>query len=70
MKSPKNALSIESVDVSQTFWGRFTSSEQLEDFCRPALKRAAAAQDRMRDAARVKREAEALGCEPGDGPGV
>ena len=59
MKSPKHTSSIDLVDVKQTFWGRFTSSEQLEDFCRPALERAAAAQDRMRAAARAKRDAEA-----------
>lgn len=44
-------------EVEDTFWGRFSSSEQLEDFCRPALERAAAAQDKMRAAAQALREA-------------
>lgn len=70
MKSPKRTLSVEPVDVSQTFWGSFTSSAQLEDFFRPVLERAAASQDRLRAAARAKREAEAQGCELGSCPGV
>lgn len=44
------------INIEETFWGRFTSSEQLEDFCRPALIKAAAAQDEMRAKARVLRE--------------
>ena len=33
----------ENDDISNTFWGRFKTSEELEDFCRPALEKAAAA---------------------------
>lgn len=43
-------------NVEETFWGRFTSSEQLEEFCRPALIKAAAAQDAMRAKARALRD--------------
>lgn len=48
-------------NVEETFWGRFTSSEQLEEFCRPALIKAAAAQDEMRAKARALREAQKKG---------
>lgn len=46
-------------DISDTFWGRFKTSEELEDFCRPALEKAAAAQDKMRAQARALRETKA-----------
>lgn len=47
------------INVEDTFWGRFKTSEELEDFCRPALEKAAAAQDKVRAEARALREAKA-----------
>lgn len=49
----------ENDDISNTFWGRFKTSEELEDFFRPALEKAAAAQDKIRAQARAIREAAA-----------
>ena len=51
----------ENDDISNTFWGRFKTSEELEEFFRPALEKAAAAQDKMRAQARALREAKAAG---------
>lgn len=47
------------INIEDTFWGRFKTSEQLEEFFRPALIKAAAAQDKMRAEARALREAKA-----------
>ncbi len=44
------------IDVEDTFWGQFKTSEQLEEFFRPALEKAAAKQDEMRAKARALRE--------------
>ncbi len=40
------------INIEDTFWGRFKTSEELEEFFRPALIKAAAAQDKMRADAR------------------
>lgn len=55
-------------DISNTFWGRFKTSEELEDFCRPALEKAAAAQDKVRAAARALREAKAAAADEATDP--
>lgn len=47
------------INIEDTFWGRFKTSEELEEFFRPALEKAAAAQDKMRAQARALREAKA-----------
>lgn len=47
------------ISVEDSFWGQFKTSEQLEDFCRPALEKAAAMQDELRAKARALREAKA-----------
>lgn len=58
----------ENDDISNTFWGRFKTSEELEDFCRPALEKAAAAQDKVRAAARALREAKAAAADEATDP--
>lgn len=46
------------INVEDSFWGQFKTSQELEDFCRPALEKAAAAQDKLRAEAKAKREAD------------
>ena len=58
----------ENDDISNTFWGRFKTSEELEDFFRPALEKAAAAQDKVRAAARALREAKAAAADEATDP--
>ena len=42
-------------DISESFFGRFKTSEELEEFCRPALEKAARMQDEIRAKARELR---------------
>lgn len=46
------------IEVEDTFWGQFKTSEQLEEFFRPVLEKAAAMQDKLRAEAKAKREAD------------
>lgn len=47
---------------------KFKTSEELEEFFRPALIKAAAAQDKMRADARELREAKAAAAAPDEKP--